>query len=73
MADVAAWSESQLRKYDFPTNQLPRLSCKDKTVCELLKAGVSIQEIQQFVKTMHGAIAAVNDAVVSAHKTLNWR
>jgi len=45
MADVAAWSESQLRKYDFPTNQLPRLSCKDKTVCELLKAGVSIQEI----------------------------
>jgi len=22
---------------------------------------------------MHGAIAAVNDAAISAHKTLNWR
>ena len=44
MAGVAAWYECQLRKYDFPTNQLPRSSCKDKTVYELLKAGVSVKE-----------------------------
>jgi len=39
--NAEAWGESQLRKYDFATEQLPRLSCKDKTVYELLKAGVS--------------------------------
>jgi len=45
MAEVGVWCESQLRKYDFPTDQLPRLSCKDKTVYELLKAGVSDPKI----------------------------
>ena len=44
--NMAAGLESQLRNYDFPTDQLPRLSCKDRTVYELLKAGVSNREMQ---------------------------
>jgi len=40
-AKMAAWCESQLRKYDFLTDQLPRLSCKENRMYGLLKAGVS--------------------------------
>jgi len=34
------WTESQLRKYDFPTDQIPRLSCTDKSASELIRLSV---------------------------------
>ena len=30
------WNDSQLRQYDFPTDQLPRFNHKDKIVEELI-------------------------------------
>ena len=51
---MAAWEESQLRKYDFPTDQLPRLSCKENRMHELLKAGVSNRVIQIWLNQSGG-------------------
>ena len=41
-ATMADWDQSQLRVYDFPTEQLLRLSYTDKRAHEAIKSGVRI-------------------------------
>lgn len=38
-AERESWDESQLRKYTFPTDSLPRLSFKDRKASELIAQG----------------------------------
>lgn len=42
MAEKRGWDQSQLRKYDIPLDEIPRLSARDPRVDEFIAENVSI-------------------------------
>lgn len=42
MAEKRVWDQSQLRKYDIPLDEIPRLSVRDPRVDEFIAENVSI-------------------------------
>lgn len=42
MAEKRGWDQSQLRKYDIPLDEIPRLSVRDPKVDEFIAENVSI-------------------------------
>lgn len=42
MAEKRGWDQSQLRKYDIPLDEIPRLSVRDPRLDEFIAENVSI-------------------------------
>jgi hypoxia-inducible factor 1-alpha inhibitor (HIF hydroxylase) len=42
MAEKTGWDQSQLRKYDIPLDEIPRLNVRDPRVDEFIAENVSV-------------------------------